>query len=804
MSKNKKLVIVESPAKCKKIESLLGSDYICKASFGHIMKLKTVDVDNDFKTTYEKITDGNKGKNTDELKKLSKKCSETIIASDLDREGEAIGYNLIEELKLNPKTTKRIIFNEITKSSLQKAVANPTTIDMDLYHAQKARSVLDMLIGFELSPLVSKYVKKGLSAGRVQSPGLKILCDRENKINSFDSDKFYKIQASFYLDEHIIESSLDKTIETEKDVHKFLTKCMNSKYEIETIKNSNSNRSPPEPFITSTLQQEASKKHGISPKSCMGMAQKLYENGLITYMRTDSVVLSQKALDDIQKYILETHGEKYYHKRQHKNKGENTQEAHEAIRPTDINIINISDKIDDKMTQKLYTLIWRRTVASQMSAMKININKITISISKETKYKFITTINKIIFDGFSKIYKDDDTEVDTNQNELKIDKLEEGQKLKYKKIIGSEDWSKPSPRYTEADLIKDLVKKGIGRPSTFSSIITLIQDRGYAEKKSSNGKKTEINILSLIENNDEIKTTKEIKITDIYKNRLAVTEIGKIVNEFLNKNFNNIINYTFTSNLENNLDLIADGKMNWKKLVKEVYEIFSPKVFELRSVKLSTDDKNNKIEQNRRLLGNSTKNNNSVYVTHLKNGLVVAESDPTGKNLYSKFASVPSEHEYDTIDIDIANNLLKYPYTIGKHNDKDIIVNNGMYGKYMKYDGKNVSLTDEQDDDLTLKKAIDIIKDNEKRLTEKQSDVIKEFSDDIILKKGKITKDGKQMSNYIMYKNGKTTKFISISKDIDSDKMTLKEAKEIVKKYMDENKSSDSKKKKTTNYKKKS
>jgi DNA topoisomerase-1 len=776
--KNKILVIVESPAKCKKIESLLGSNYICKASFGHIMKLKSVNIDDDFKTTYEKITDGNKGKNTSELKKISKQCSETIIASDLDREGEAIGYNLIEELKLNPKTTKRIIFNEITKASLTKAVANPTIIDMDLYHAQKARSVLDMIVGYELSPLLWKYIKKGLSAGRVQSPGLKILCDREDKISSFESDKFYKVQATFKLSSHTIESNLSDSIENEEKTQKFLEKCAKSKFEIEDVKSSESNRSPPDPFITSTLQQEASKKHGISPKSCMAMAQKLYENGLITYMRTDSVVLSQKALEDIEVYIMEKHGKKYYQKRIHKNKGENTQEAHEAIRPTDVNVISVGDKIDDKMIQKLYTLIWRRTIASQMTPMKVNVNKITISISKESKYKFITTINRIIFDGFSKIYKDEDTEVDTEQNEINIGKIEKGQQLVYKKIIASEDCSKPSPRYTEADLIKDLVKKGIGRPSTFSSIITLIQDRGYAEKKSSNGKKTEITVMSLV--NGDIETKQEIKITDVYKNRLAVTEIGKVVNKFLTTNFNNIINYTFTSKLENNLDLVSTGKMEWKKLIREVYEVFSPTVYKLRSVKLSTDEENGKIEKNRRLLGKSTKNDNNIYITHLKNGLVVAESDPTGKKLYSKFASVPSEHEYDTINLDTANDLLKYPYVLGMHEDNEIVVNNGMYGKYMKYNSKNISLTIEQEEDLTVKKALKIIEEDEQRRKDQGSDIIKEFSDAIILKKGKTTKDGKQMSNYILYKNGKTNQFISIPKDIDGAKMTLKEAKEFI------------------------
>ena len=840
-NKNKYLVIVESPAKCKKIESLLGKDYICKASFGHIKKLTKVDIENDFKPTYEtikhmneKAQDHKKEKNLIELKKISSQCMETIIASDLDREGEAIGYNLIEELKLNPKTTKRILFNEITKASLQKAIKNPTTIDMDLYQAQQTRSILDMIIGFQLSPLLQKFIQKGLSAGRVQSPSLKILCDRENKIASFDSDKYYKITATFLLnsnesekkikkggnnsdadtydsedeieeetnnkkkkgsnDTNTLESVLDTTIENKKDTIKFLNNCSESTFKIKNIKSSDSNRNPPAPFITSTLQQEASKVHGVSPKLCMSMAQKLYENGLITYMRTDSIQLSTKALEDIKTYIINAFGEKYYTDRKFKNKSENSQEAHEAIRPTDITNINIADKIDDKMTQKIYSLIWKRTIACQMTAMKININKINISISKEKKHTFITTINNILFDGYTKVYKNDESKVDTEQNTVNVSKLSDGDKLDYEQITGTEDWSKPSPRLTEADLIKELEKKGIGRPSTFSSMVSLIQDRGYVEKKSSNGKQADVNILALVKKKKNIIESQKTKLVDEYKNRLTITNIGKEVNDFLDKHFNNIINYTFTSQLENDLDVISTGKMKWKQLISNTYNIFAPKVKELRAIAVSGDDR---LEKNRKSLGKSTDEKKTVYITKLKNGWVVAESDPTGEKTYSKFASVPSNLDTEEITLEKANELLKYPYTLGTHDNKDIIINNGMYGHYIKYDGKNYSLNSEQMADINIKKAVKIIDDKKSGLSNgKSADIIKELSDDIIIKKGK-TKDDKQMPDYILHKTGKTSSFISISGNIDSSKITLKEAKELIKAHKDKKGGG-----KTTTYKK--
>lgn len=766
----KKLVIVESPAKCKKIESILGKEYICKASYGHIKELKDVEIDKDFKPIYENKLD--RKKNITELKKISEECSETIIASDLDREGEAIGYHLIEVLGLDPNTTKRIVFNEITKSSIISAINNPTKININIYNSQQARSILDRIVGFQLSQTLWKYIKTGLSAGRVQSPGLKILCERENKIENFKSEKFYKISGDFNIENIVINATLNENINNKEETQKFLETIKKSIFKIENIKSSESSRSPPQPFITSTLQQEASKVYGINPVSCMRSAQKLYEAGLITYMRTDSVQLSDKALDEIEKYIKDNYTEIYFQRRQYKNKSGNTQEAHEAIRPVDINLTKIDDSVDDIFAIKLYSLIWKRTVASQMKPLKINVNKIIIDISNIERYKFISTINRIIFDGYTKVYKNEDSEVDTDQKAVNLKKMKEGQTIYYKEIVGKEDYTRPSPRLSEADLIKDLEKKGIGRPSTYSNIITKIQERKYALIKNSEGKSIPISVFVLKDN--IIKETNEEKILDAYKKKLVVTDIGKVVNDFLNKNFNTTINYTFTSMLEEKLDLIAKGELNWKQTLKEFYSLFSPTVIKLNKESPNKEEKDDML---RRLLG-ELDNQNKIYVTYARDGcLVVAESDPTLKKKYSKFASVPEDYNYDTITLETAKSLLIYPLMIGTYKSQDIKINNGRFGKYFTFDGKNYPIKDMTDINLSkIKEIIDNknIKNNE--------DTIKEFNKNIVIKKGKIMND-KQLPPYIIYKSGKTSKFIPIPKDIEIESLTLEKVQEIIDNY---------------------
>ena len=770
MSQKKKLVIVESPAKCKKIESILGKDYICKASMGHIRLLKSVDIDKDFSPNF--ILDPKKNANTKDLINISKKCSETIIASDLDREGEAIGFHLIEVLGLNPKTTKRIVFNEITKKSITQAIESPKLIDYNMYNAQKTRLMLDQIVGFQLSPILWKYIRRGLSAGRVQSPGLKILCEREHKIDEFLPERFYKITGQFQLDKNTIQATLDQNISDKQPTLSFLHLCQKATFKITNIKSSDSSRSPPQPFITSTLQQEASKVHGIPPKSCMHIAQKLYEAGLITYMRTDSVILSSKALDDIEKYIKQEYTDDYYHRRVFKNKGDNSQEAHEAIRPVEFTNINIRNILDDSSCQKLYTLIWRRTVASQMKPMKININKIEISLSNTKDYQFISTINRIIFDGYTRVYKNEDSEIDDiDQNLLNLDNLEKGQQVNYQSIIAKEDLTRPPTRFSEADLIKDLEKKGIGRPSTYSSIITIIQERGYAEKKDSQGETKTINILQL-EDSGKIKDTQEDKIFESFKGKLVVTDIGKIVNEFLYKNFQSTINYSFTSQLEDKLDQIAKGEVDWLQTLNDFYQQFSPTVTKLNKTSIDINEDNLK----RKYLGLSS-NQNKIYVTHSKNGLVVAEADPSQKKLYTRFAAVPKELSYDTISLDQAKSLLIYPLLLGLHNGKEVKVNIGKFGKYFTYEGKNYSLKDVEE--VTMPKIIDIL---DTKTEEIDNGIIKQLSKDIILKKGKIIND-KQLPPFLQVKSGKSTKFIPLPKETDPTKVSLQEAKDIIENY---------------------
>lgn len=770
MSQKKKLVIVESPAKCKKIESILGKDYICKASMGHIRLLKSVDIDKDFTPNY--ILDPKKNTNTKDLIKISKQCSETIIASDLDREGEAIGFHLIEVLGLNPKTTKRIVFNEITKKSITQAIESPKLIDYNMYNAQKTRLMLDQIVGFQLSPILWKYIRRGLSAGRVQSPGLKILCEREHKINEFTPERFYKTTGKFQLDKNTIQATLDQNISNKQPTLSFLHLCQEAIFKITNIKSSDSSRSPPQPFITSTLQQEASKVHGIPPKSCMHLAQKLYEAGLITYMRTDSVILSDKALNDIEKYIKNEYSDEYYHRRVFKNKSDNSQEAHEAIRPVEITNINIRTILDDPSCQKLYTLIWKRTVASQMKPMKININKIEISLSNTKDYQFISTINRIIFDGYTKVYKNEDSEIDViDQNLLNLENLEKGQQVNYLSIMAKQDLTRPPTRFSEADLIKDLEKKGIGRPSTFSSIITIIQDRGYAEKKDSSGETKSINILEL-ESSGKIKDKQEDKIFESFKGKLVVTDIGKIVNEFLNKNFQSTINYSFTSQLEDKLDQIAKGKVDWLQTLNEFYHQFSPTVTKLNKALIDMNEDNLK----RKYLGLSS-NQNKIYVTHAKNGLVVAEADPSQKKLYTRFAAVPKELSYDNISLEDAKTLLIYPLLLGLHNGKEVKINIGKFGKYFTYEGKNYTLKDVEE--ITLKNIIDIL---ETKNEEVDNGIIKQLSKDITLKKGKIIND-KQLPPFFQVKSGKSNKFIPLPKEIDPTKVSLEEAKQIIESY---------------------
>ncbi len=755
------LIIVESPAKCKKIESILGKNYLCKASFGHIRKLSKVNVKKNFEPIYEIIPE--KKKVIQELQKLSHQCQDTIIASDLDREGEAIGFSLIEELGLDPHKTKRIIFNEISKDAITKAVSKPQHINIDLYQAQQARSILDMLLGFGISGVLSKFIKVGLSGGRCQSPALKMLCEREDKINDFESEDFYKVDGTFKIDNQLINGSLNKNLTKKEEASSFLKLCQQADFYIGELKKSESTRNPPSPFITSTLQQEVSNRFGIGPQACMKAAQKLYETGKITYMRTDSVALSPKILLAIEDYINSYYGSEYSHRRQYKNKSTNTQEAHEAIRPVDVTISNLSEDYDP-VCQKIYLLIWKRTMASQMKSLKLLINKIIIKLSNSSDLFFISTINQVIFDGYTKLYKTDDSQEQSQTNLVNIDNLKKKQPLDYHQIISKQDSTNPSGRYSEADLIKDLEKKGIGRPSTFSNIVATNLARNYVEKKSSEGISREIDVLKLEKN--KITQQQEVKKFGVFKNKLSVTDIGNIVNQFVSNNFHKTINYTFTAEMENQLDEIAAGKLDWKEMITNFYDIFSPTIDKIKKSETSLKDN----ESLKRVLGQD-KDGNNIIVTHAKYGLIVAieNKDGTGKDKYQKIAGLPKETSIEQVSLEQAQRFLSYPIDLGKYKNKKIELKSGPHGLYATYNSKNYNLSSLEESKINLEEVIKII-------SQQESNVLQKFNEQISILKG-------PYGNYISTVDNGKKKNIPLGKSLDPKKITLDEIKKIISEY---------------------
>jgi DNA topoisomerase-1 len=781
MSLKKILIIVESPAKCKKIQSFLGPNYTCLASYGHIKKLKNVDRTNNFEPIYEVDNTGTNISNLNLLKKTSKASDETIIATDLDREGEAIGFSLLEELKLNRKTTKRITFNQITKSALLESLSKPTILNEDIYQSQQARSILDIIIGFDLSKiLINKLKKKGLSAGRCQSVALKILVEKEEEIEKFESNDFFKIEGYFNIENKIISSSLNTKLNSKIETEDFLNNCKKATFKIHKLVKKESYRNPPTPFITSSLQQEASRKYGITPSTCMKIAQKLYESGKITYMRTDSLSISPDILDTIEKFVIDKYGVKYSKKQQYKTKTETAQEAHEAIRPVDINIQNIGGEGgNDSLTQNIYSLIWKRTIASQMTKMTFYNNTIHISISNSDLY-FISNITKLIFDGFTILYKQelDEDDIIGENNYIDIDNLKVKQLLDYQEIIGKGDFTSIPARYNEADLISILEKKGIGRPSTWANIAETNLKRNYVEKKSNDGIDKEIDILKL-KVNKEILISKEKKKMGSFKNKLVVMPIGKMICQFLNENFNDVINYTFTAQMEKQLDFIYNGKLDWKKMLNDFYNLFSTSI-----LKVSQNKSIIKMEMYKELLGKDEDNYN-IIATYSKFGEMVAIEDITKKtNKYIKMAKIPDGIDIKTITKEKALELLKYPYSIGKYKNKNIDINNGMYGLYAKYDSKNYNLKEIEEKDITIDNIIKIISEsNEKQ----ESNILREFNENIKILNGKF-------GAYIAtIKNGKK-KNIPF-KDIDNiDQLKLEDIQKIIDDYVP---------KKKFNYKKK-
>lgn len=669
----KNLVIVESPAKAKTIERFLGSEYIVKSSYGHIRDLPkkglNIDTENNFLPHYEISAD--KTKVVNELKKIAKD-STVLLASDEDREGEAIAWHLTQALKLDPTNTKRIVFHEITKTAIDQAIKNPRTIDLHLVDAQQARRVLDRIVGYELSPLLWKKVRTGLSAGRVQSVAVRLIVDREREIRDFVSVASFKVTAVFNNGIDQIPASLNNNLLDYNEVESWLTKASKATYSVASLVTKPSKRSPNPPFTTSTLQQEASRRLGYSVRQTMSVAQRLYESGKITYMRTDSTLLSSLALNAIEEYVSKQFGQEYHNKRQYKTKNQNAQEAHEAIRPTDITQSTLSS---DDSERRLYELIWKRAVASQMSEAKINRTEAIINISNQ-KEAFIAKGEVLVFDGFMRVYGG-------TKDDVILPKLSVGDTLKLESITAKEQFSRGPARYNEASLVRKLEELGIGRPSTYAPTITTIQSRGYVENKDLEGELKPIRILDL--NKDQVVATTEEEVIGSDRSKLIPTPIAEVTTDFLIKYFPSIVNYDFTARVEEDFDKIALGKVAWNKVIAEFYQDFHPLIEK-------TEEVSRQEVSQARLIGNDPKSGKPIYARFGRYGPMIQRGETTEESK-PEFTNMPEGSTIETVTLDQALIMFQLPRIVGNTEDqKQILANIGRFGPYIKIDGLSVSI----------------------------------------------------------------------------------------------------------------
>ena len=690
MAKN--LLIVESPAKAKTIEKILGEDFEVKSCYGHIRDLEKgdmgIDVKNNYKPRY--IVPEDKEKVVKELKAIAKKSGEVWLATDEDREGEAISWHLCEVLGLDPVTTKRIVFHEITKPAIQAAVGRPRTVDMNLVNAQQARRILDRIVGFELSPVLWRKMsmKNNLSAGRVQSVAVRIIAEREREINAFVPVSSFKIEALFTAKDvtgkAVTFSAEGKKQATAENAEKFLEGCVGADYTVTDIQVKPGKKTPAAPFTTSTLQQEASRKLGYSVSRTMLLAQKLYESGKITYMRTDSLSLSELAVDAIKSQISSQYGDKYVQPRKFKNKNESAQEAHEAIRPTDMN----SMTVEDADLRRLYDLIWKRTMASQMADAELEktIAKILISTNKEE----LTASGEVLkFDGFLKVYREDRDEEDITDEEDQegvLPPLAVRQQLPLKEMRAVERFTRALPRYTEASLVKKLEELGIGRPSTYAPTISTILKRGYVEKRDKEGIKRDFRILVL--KNDRIEKLQEQENTGAEKSKLFPTDLGLVVTDFLKQYFDDIMDYNFTARIEEEFDEVAQGRMVWSKMIDDFYNPFKK-------------DVDNTIENAERIkgereLGVDAQSGKKVVARMGRYGPMVQIGDVNDEEK-PKFAKLKNTQSIETISFDEAMELFRLPRILGSFEGSDITVNIGRFGPYIAHDSKFYSLGKEFD-----------------------------------------------------------------------------------------------------------
>ena len=679
MAKN--LVIVESPAKAKTIEKFLGKDFVVMSSFGHIRDLPSkdmsIDLENNFEPNY--IITEDKVKVVKELKAAVEKAEFVWLASDEDREGEAIAWHLKEALKLDESKTKRIVFNEITKNAILKAVENPRNIDLNLVNAQQARRVLDRIVGYEISPVLWKKVKPSLSAGRVQSVAVRLIVEREKEINNFKENKTYKVVADFQTSKQaLISATLNQRFETKEQALEFLKESSSADFTVQAVEKKPAKQSPAAPFTTSTLQQEASRKLGFPVARTMQVAQQLYEAGYITYMRTDSVNLSDLALSQAKELILKEYGEEYFKSRKYSNKIKGAQEAHEAIRPT---VLSNEEVNLDSSAQRLYDLIRKRTIASQMSDAKLEKTNITINISNREE-KYLCQGEVILFDGFMKVYQHtaNDEEETENTNQKLLPAVNQGEKLQHLTTKATETFNNHPPRYNEASLVKKLEDLGIGRPSTYAPTISTIQKREYVIKMDKPASVREIEII--ISQNNSIKQISKKENYGAEKSKLNPTDIGTIVTDFLSQHFTDVIDYNFTAEAEKEFDSIAQGKEDWKNMIRDFYTPFHNEVLASEKTERSSGE---------RLLGVEPQSGKNVYARIGKYGSMIQIGESTDKER-PRFASLTKEQSINTISLEEALNLFKLPRVVGQYNGMDIIANTGRFGPYISHNKVNASI----------------------------------------------------------------------------------------------------------------
>ena len=757
MKEGKNLVIVESPAKAGTIQKFLGEGFIVKSSFGHIRDLSdnelSIDIQGGFKPEY--VIPSDKKKIVSDLKKAAKDAETVWLASDEDREGEAISWHLFETLDLKEENTRRIVFHEITKTAILNAIENPRDIDMNLVNAQQARRVLDRLVGFELSPVLWRKIQPKLSAGRVQSVALRLVVDREREILNFKHEQYYRVDAIFHpegtSEKTLVKATLDRRFSTIEEAQAFLEKCIGAAFTISEIEKKEGSRTPAAPFTTSTLQQEAARKLRLSVSQTMSIAQKLYEHGLITYMRTDSTNLSSLAINTAKKFICDNFGEEYSKVRQYRTKAKGAQEAHEAIRPTYIENTSIEGTPQEK---RLYELIWKRTVASQMSDARILKTDIKVASDKGEE-KFNVQASQVLFDGFLKLYMESTDEPSQDDEIVILPEMNIGDRMYDKEITAECRFTAAPPRYSEATLVKKLEELGIGRPSTYApTISTLTKGRGYIIKGDKTGEKHAVSNLTL--KNGVIKTSSKTETVGAEKGRLLPQDLGMIVTDYLVKNFETILDYGFTANVEKDFDQIADGQMQWNSVLEEFYSPFHSRVQETLS--------NREYSNVSRELGVDPADGQLIVARFGQYGPYIQKGDGESK----QYASLAPGQLIESITLEEALKLFELPRNVGQHQGIDIICTKGRFGPYIKYGDRNVSLprgTDPLKVDLAT--CVRLIEDS---LNKKTGGILAEYKDSDIQ-----VIDG-SYGPYIKHAGSN----YKIPKDVDATALTEEKCKEII------------------------